>query len=197
MGTLGFTATTSLDGYVNDPSGDFQWSVPSDEVFQSHIDRLTSIKVEILGRKTYQLMQYWEQDPEDDSWGDAEREFARLWRGIDLVVVSSTLTDTDITGGRARLVSELSVEDVAEIVAATDGEVEIFGPTTAAPAIRAGLVQDFRFYVVPKIVGGGVRALPDDVTLDLQLVDSEHFGDGGPTFLHYWSRHSSGRSGTA
>lgn len=197
MGTLGFTATTSLDGYVNDASGDFQWSVPSDEVFQSHIDRLTSIKVEILGRKTYQLMQYWEQDPEDDSWGDAEREFARLWRGIELVVVSSTLTDTDITGGRARLVSELSVEDVAEIVAATDGEVEIFGPTTAAPAIRAGLVQDFRFYVVPKLVGGGVRALPDDVTLDLQLVDSEHFGAGGPTFLHYWSRHSSGRSGTA
>lgn len=183
MGTLSYTATMSLDGCVADAEGDFQWSGPNDEVFQLHLDRMAEVSTEVLGRRTYQLMTYWEAEPPGESWGDAEREFARDWCAIEKVVVSSTLSP-DALMGRSRLVPSLDLADLARIVEEAPGEVEIFGPTTAAPAIRAGMVRDFRLFIVPKIVGGGLRALPDGVRLDLSLVEHRAFGNGA-AYLHY------------
>jgi len=184
MGTLSYTATVSIDGYAADASGDFQWSAPGDEVFRFHTDRLAAISTEVLGRNTYLLMRYWESEPEGGAWDEAEREFARRWQALDRVVASSTLTEADLGPAPARLIRELGLDEIAEIVAAAPGEVEIFGPTTASAAIRAGMVRDFRFFVVPRIVGGGLRALPDDVRLDLRLVEHRIFGDG-VAYLHY------------
>src|SRR6185312_6482376 len=96
MGTLSYTATMSLDGYVADANGSLDWSVPDAEVFQFHVDRMTAVSTEILGRTTYLLMKYWETEPEDGSWDAAEREFARRWQGIEHVVASSTLTEDDL-----------------------------------------------------------------------------------------------------
>ena len=184
MGTLSYTATISVDGYAADADGNFDWSAPDDEVFQAHIGRMSEVSGEVLGRKTYELMTYWERD--DATWGEAEWEFARAWRNIDHFVASSTLTANDLVSKSARLFRELSLTELEKIVRVAPKEVEIFGPTTAAPAIRAGMVKDYRFFIVPKIVGGGLRAIPDDVRLDLTLVEQRTFGNGA-VYLHYTS----------
>lgn len=187
MGTLSYTATMSLDGYAADAEGDFQWSAPSGDVFQFHVDRMTAVSTEVLGRNTYLLMRYWETPPADGSWSAAEHEFARRWQAIDHVVASATLSRDNLASGDTRLVRELGLPELRQIVADAPGEVEIFGPTTASGAIRAGLVQDFRFFVVPMVVGGGLRALPEDARLDLTLVEHRVF-DNGTVFAHYQPR---------
>ncbi|WP_053384262.1 dihydrofolate reductase family protein [Leucobacter celer] len=184
MGTLSYTATVSIDGYAADADGDFQWSAPSGEVFQFHIDRMAAVSTEVLGRNTYRLMRYWDAEPEDEPWSAAEHEFARRWRELDLVVASSTLDPGDLPAEGVRLVRDLGLDDLARIVEDTPGEVEIFGPTTASEAIRAGMVRDFRFFVVPKIVGGGLRALPGDARLELSLIEHRIF-ENGTAYLHY------------
>lgn len=187
MGTLTYTAILSLDGYVADADGDFQWSAPDDPVFAVHVERLADVSTEVLGRKAFALMQYWETDPEDEVWSPAEHEFARRWRGIDKVVASSTLTQGEIGSGRTRLVPDLSVTELKRIVDGAEGVVEIFGPTVAAAAIRAGAVDEFQFFIVPKVVGGGLRALPDGVRLDLTLAEHRVF-DNGTAYLRYLGR---------
>lgn len=187
MGTLSYTTAMSVDGYVADASGDFQWSAPDEEVFQFHLDRMAAVSTEVLGRNTYRLMSYWESEPEDDPWGPLEREFARRWQNLTRIVASSTLTQEDLTSDRVRLVADLGLDDLERIVEEASGEVEIFGPTTASAAIRAGMVKDFRFFIVPKVVGGGLRALPDDADLDLSLADHRVFGNG-TAYLHYQAR---------
>lgn len=187
MGTLAYVATVSIDGYVADADGDFQWTGPTDEVFAVHLDRMAEVSTEVLGRKTYALMGYWDTYPDAEDRPAAEREFARRWRGIDKVVVSSTMTGEELTSDRARIVPDLSLVELQRVVEHAKGLVEIFGPTVAADAIRAGLIDDFRFFVVPKMVGGGLRALPDDVHLELSLAEHRIF-DGGTAYLRYLRR---------
>ncbi|UVE93922.1 dihydrofolate reductase family protein [Dietzia sp. B32] len=187
MGTLTFTATVSVDGYAADADGDFNWSAPSGEVFRFHVERLEPVVHEVLGRRTYQLMEYWQAPPEDDSWSPDEHEFARRWKSIPRTVVSSTLTVENLVSERDRLVPRLGLDTLRRIVDEAPGEVEIFGPTTAAEAIRAGVVSDFKLFVVPRVVGGGLRALPPDATLDLELVDHRVF-ENGTAYSHYRRR---------
>lgn len=183
MGTLSYTATVSLDGFVADAEGDFQWSAPDDEVFRFHVERMRPVSHEILGRNTYELMRYWYSDPDENEWGPDEREFARLWRELNHVVVSSTLTADDLESPRDRVLPRLDPGELQRIVDEAPGQVEIFGPTTAADAIRAGMVSDFTFFVVPKVVGGGLAALPQWARQDLELVDHRRFGD--TIYMHY------------
>lgn len=187
MGTLSYTATISLDGFVADENGDFQWAAPYEDVFAFHVDRMKEVSTEILGRNTYLLMKYWESEPDDGSWSDAEHEFARRWLELERVVVSSTLTPEDLGAKRIRLVRDLSLTQLEQIVEQASGEVEIFGPTTASAAIRAGLVNDFRFFTVPLVTGGGLRALPEGAHLDLHLVEHRIFTNG--TVYHRYQPH--------
>lgn len=187
MGTLSYTTFVSLDGYVADPGGDFQWSAPGDDVFRFHVDRLDSVSHEILGRKSYDLMRYWSAEPEDGAWSADEHEWARRWQGLGHTVVSSTLGPEDLESAQHRLLARLEMAELQRIVDDAAGEVEIFGPTTAAEAIRAGLVTDFRFFVVPMVVGGGLAALPADARLELELVENRTF-ESGTVYLHYHRR---------
>ncbi|WP_158726693.1 dihydrofolate reductase family protein [Tomitella fengzijianii] len=187
MGTLSYATTVSIDGYVADADGDFQWTAPDDTVFAAHLDRMAGVSTEVLGRKTYELMGYWDAYPDSADRPAAEREFARRWRAIEKVVVSSTMTPEGLTSDRARIVAELSLVDLQRIVERAEGVVEIFGPTTAEEAIRAGLVDEFHFFVVPRIVGGGLRALPARVRLDLTLAEHRVF-DGGVAYSLYRRR---------
>lgn len=177
MGRLRYTTAMSLDGYVADSTGDFQWAAPDPDIFDLHLSRMRQASVEVMGRRTHELMRYWEAPPEGEEWTPAEHEFTRLWRDLDKVVVSSSLGPDDV-GPRTRLVRRLGTEDVAALVAAVDGTVEIYGPTTAADVIRAGMVDEFEFLVWPVVVGGGLRALPDDARLDLRLVEHGVLGPG-------------------
>lgn len=184
MGTLSYTASVSLDGYVADSGGDFQWSAPGESVFRFHLERLEAVSHEVLGRNTYELMRYWSAEPHDGAWSADEHEWARRWRELEHTVVSSTLGPDDMESDRHRLLARLDMPELQRIVNDAPGEVEIFGPTTAAEAIRAGLVTDFRFFVVPRVVGGGLSALPADARLELELVESRTF-DSGTVYLHY------------
>ncbi|WP_080795692.1 dihydrofolate reductase family protein [Corynebacterium pacaense] len=191
MGSLSFSATVSLDGFAADRDGGIDWTVPDADLFRLHVERMAAVSTEVLGRRTFLMMKYWDSEPGDGSWGPDEREFARRWRGIEKIAVSSTLTGAEVGSGGARLISGLTLPGLARIVEDAPGEVEIFGPTTAAAAIRAGMVRDFRFFVVPRVLGGGLRALPDHADLELRLVEHQVFGSG-IVFLHYSSRDRGG-----
>lgn len=184
MGTLSYTVTMSLDGYIADTKGDFQWATPSPEIFDVHLQRMSEVSTEIMGRKTYELMQFWDTHPDSDQATPAEKVFGRLWQHINKVVVSSTLSPADMVADDDELVSQLDVERIRRIGQDADGVVEIFGPTTAADAIRAGLIERFEFFIVPIIIGGGLKALPDGVKSDLELVKQRIF-DNGTVYLQY------------
>lgn len=185
MGTLNYVANLTLDGYVADADGGFDWIPPNAAVFAAHVERLAEVSTEVLGRKTYLLMRHWETDHDD--FTPDEQEFARRWREVEKVVVSSTLTPADLGTSRARIVPRLDLAELRKIVDDAPGAVSIFGPTTAAEAIRAGLVDALELFVLPKVVGGGLRALPDDAELDLHLVDPRTFEDG-TLYLRYRRR---------
>lgn len=187
MGTLSYSTTMSLDGYIEDADGSFQWWEPSPEVFALHLARITEVSTEVLGRKTFRLMQYWEDLPDDADVTPDERAFGQHWRRIRKVVASSTLTHQDLRAGRVSLVPDLQLPELARIVAEAEGSVEIFGPTLAGPAMRAGMIDDFHLFVAPKVLGGGRRALPDGTQLSLKLAASRIFDDGS-AYLHYRAR---------
>lgn len=184
MGSLSYTATMSLDGYVTDASGDFRWTAPTEEIFDYHLKRVAGVSTEVLGRKSYQLMTYWEGDPEEEEWGEAKREFADCWQTLDVFVASSTIEDDDLGPNTPTVVRDLTLEELERIVAGASGEVEIFGPTVASDAIRAGMVKNFHFFVSPRMLGGGLRALPLGADLAVDLVERHEFGDG-TMYLHY------------
>lgn len=125
-----------------------------------HVERMAETSAEVLGRKTYDLMRYWESAPEDGSWTAAEHEFARRWQTIEKVVVSTTMSPDDLSSDRSRLIRELDTAELRQLTESAPGSVEIFGPTTAATAIRAGMVSGFRLFVVPVIVGGDCVPCP-------------------------------------
>lgn len=184
MGTLSYSTAVSLDGYVADASGDFQWSAPSEEIFAFHVERMAAVSTEVLGRKTYELMTYWNAVPSDDSWGPLEHEFSRRWQGIEHIVASKTMGTDDLDSEQDRLVQDLSLDVLEQIVQSAPGEVEIFGPTTASAAIRAGMVKEFSLFVVPKMIGGGLAAIPEGASLNLRLTQQRVF-ENGTAYLHY------------
>ena len=183
MGILSYAAVMSLDGYIADSDGDFQWATPSPEIFDAHLQRMSEVSTEIMGRKTYELMHFWDTYPDSDEATPAEKVFGRLWQHIDKIVASSTLSPTDMVADD-ELVPDLDVERVQRIGQEAEGVVEIFGPTTAADAIRAGLIERFEFFIVPIIIGGGLRAMPEGVQLDMQLIE-QHTFDNGTVYLRY------------
>lgn len=181
MADLVYTAITSLDGYVNDADGGFAWAEPDADVHAFVNDLERPVGTQLLGRRTYEDMQYWETAPLDGV-SDVEADFTRLWRAADKVVFSRTLDE--VTADRTTLVRELDPGDLAARKAAADRPLSIGGPTLAAHAFAAGLVDEVRLFLNPVVVGGGTPALPDGLRLDLSLVD-EHRFDNGVVFLRY------------
>jgi dihydrofolate reductase len=177
-----FSAMMSLDGYTADQDGAFDWNAPDEEVFAlvNELERTTGTY--LYGRRMYETMRYWE-DADLTGASDATREFAAIWRAADKVVYSTSLAE--VSTARTRI--ERSFDAGAVRALARDRDVSIGGPTLAAPAIRAGLVDDFQFFITPIIVGGGLRALPPGARVALDLVDERRFA-GGVAFLRYRPR---------
>jgi dihydrofolate reductase len=175
MARLVFASLTSLDLYVNDSHGDFDWAAPDAEVHAFVNDLERPIGTYLYGRRLYETMQVW--DTMDTSGEPPEMsEYAELWREADKVVYSTSLPD--VTTPRTRLERAFDPDAVRALVEAADRDVSIGGPTLAARAFAAGLVDDVHLFLNPVIVGGGTRALPDGVSLDLELVDERHFANG-------------------
>ena len=172
---LTYSAITSLDGYVADRDGRWDWSVPDEEVHAAVNDQERSVGTYLLGRRMYEVLVAWETMPTEGEPA-AIGDYAGIWRAMDKVVYSGTLAG--VSSARTRIERSFDPEAVRALVAAAPADVSIGGPTLAAQALRAGLVAEIRLFVSPAVVGGGTAALPDDLRLDLDLLDTRRFANG-------------------
>ncbi|MCQ1987819.1 MULTISPECIES: dihydrofolate reductase family protein [unclassified Arthrobacter] len=181
MGRLIYTSITSLDGYIADESGSFDWSMPDEEVhsFVNGLER--DVHTHLLGRRLYEVMAAWDAVPAEDE-PPAIHEYARIWQGADKVVFSRTLAG--LSAPRTRLEREFDPAAVRALVEASDGDVSVGGADLAGQALQAGLVDELQQLLSPVIVGGGKRFLPDGLRLDLELLEEKRFANG-VVFLRY------------
>ncbi|MFL5894294.1 MAG: dihydrofolate reductase family protein [Thermoleophilaceae bacterium] len=180
MAKLIYSAITSLDGYVADEHGDFDWAAPDAEVHGFVNDLERPVGTYLYGRRMYEVMAYWETVPDDEP--DVIRDFAEIWQAADKIVYSKTLED--VSSARTRIERELDPEAVRKLKAKARRDITVGGPELAGQAIAAGLVDEYQLLITPVIVGGGKRALPDDLRLQLELLDERRFGNG-VVFLRY------------
>jgi dihydrofolate reductase len=167
-----YSMSVSVDGYIADRDGAFAWTVPSDELFAFHLERVRGLGTHLCGRRLYETMLPWETDP---SMRETElgAEFADVWSALPKVVFSRTL---DSVEGNARLADTSVAEEVAAALGATDKDVEIGGATLAAAAIELGLVDELRIFRIPIVVGGGTPYLPPTTEdIPLNLIDTRTF----------------------
>jgi dihydrofolate reductase len=182
MGKLVYSMLTSLDGYVSDATGNFDWATPDAELHAFINDRSRSLGTCLLGRRMYETMVFWE-DPESVRGEPAEMvEYADIWQGYDKVVYSSTLSE--VASARTRVERVFDPEEVLALKEASALDSTIDGPTLAAHALRAGIVDEVAVYVCPVTVGGGNAFYPPDVRLDLGLEEERRFGNG-VVYLRY------------
>lgn len=182
MGRLIYSAMQSLDGYAADASGKFDWAEPDESVhtFANQLQR--PIATNLLGRRMYEVMSAWETLGTHDDEPAYIREFGELWRASDKVVYSTTLDS--VSGARTRIERAFEPDVILRMKGELAGDISIGGPTLAAQAIAAGVVDEYQLFVVPVIVGGGTRCLPDGIRLNLQLVDQRRF-DNGMVYVSY------------
>ena len=175
MGKLIYSANISLDGYVNDADGNFDWSAPDEEVHQAINDLMRPATTMLLGRRTYETLAVWETW---DVSGEPSviADFQKIWLGLDKIVYSTTLMD--VATSRTRIERTFDASAVASLVRSSAGDTVIGGPTLAAHAIRAGLVDEFHAFVAPVVVGGGTHWLPEGLRVDLKLCSAHEFGAG-------------------
>jgi dihydrofolate reductase len=187
MAKLIYSAIASLDGYVNDSEGNFDWAAPDEAVHAFVNDEERPVGTYLYGRLMYETMAVWEtlEDP-----APAMRDFAQIWRAADKIVYSRTL-DAPSTP-RTTLEREFDAGAVRRLKETSERDLSVGGPHLAAHAIRAGLVDECRLYLSPIVVGGGTRALPDEVRWPLQLLDERRFANG-VVYLRYGAS-TSGRS---
>lgn len=184
MAKLIYSAITSLDGYVADENGNFDWAAPDEEVHAFVNDLERPIGTYLYGRRLYEVMRVWET-LETSGASSAMRDFARLWRDADKIVYSQTLDAASTP--KTRLERTFSADAVSAMKAASQRDVSIGGPTLAAHAIAAGLLDEYRRFVSPAIVGGGTNWLPRGARIDLELVDERRF-NSGVVYLRYRKR---------
>jgi dihydrofolate reductase len=184
MATLVYSGITSLDGYVADKDGNFDWSVPDEEVHTVVNDLERPVGTYLYGRRMYEVMVAWEtislagQPP-------FMQDFAQLWRAADKVVYSRTLET--VSSARTRIERDFDPEAVRRMRASAGRDLSVGGPDLAAQAIRAGLVDELHLFVSPIMVGGGKQFLPDDARSEFELLDERRFGNG-VVHLHYRTR---------
>ena len=183
MAKLIYTAITSLDGYIEDEHGSFDWSAPDEDVHAFVNDLERRIGTYLYGRRLYETMVYWETAPADSP--AVELNYARVWRSADKVVYSTTLQET--ASARTRIERTFDADAVRAMKEAANADISVGGAELAAHGFRAGLVNEVRLLLNPVVVGGGKRALPDGVRLDLELLDERRFASG-VVYLRYATR---------
>ena len=182
MARLIYSAIMSLDGYVADTEGSFAWAAPDDEVHRCINDLERPIGTYLYGRRMYETMVYWETAPTQGDQPAVVHDFAHIWQGADKIVYSQALQT--VSSARTRLVHTFDPAAVEQLKAHAERDLSVGGPTLAAQALRAGLVDDCHLFVVPRVVGGGTAALPTGVRLRLALRDARRFASG-VMHLHY------------
>ena len=176
MARLIYSGITSLDGYVADADGDFEWSVPDEEVHTFVNDLERPVGTYLYGRRMYEVMLYWETARTVADQPPFMQDFAEIWQAADKIVYSKTLQT--VSSSRTRIERDFDPEAVRQMKASAGRDITVGGPDLAAQALKAGLVDECHLFVAPIVVGGGKQFLPDDVRLKLELLDERRFGNG-------------------
>ncbi len=180
--SLIYSAISSLDGYVEDAHGDFDWGAPDEEGNSLFNDLERPVGTYLYGRRMYETMLYWETAASDDSVSAVVRDFTRLWRTAEKVVYSRTLESA--SSGNTRIERTFDPEAIRRLKVALSHDLTVGGADLARQALEAGLVDELQLFVVPVIVGGGKPWLPRDLRLELELLDCRHFASG-VVFVRY------------
>lgn len=176
MAKLIYSAITSLDGYVADEDGKFDWSMPDAEVirFLNEIER--PVGTYLYGRGMYEVMAGWETAPTRENRSPTLQDFTQLWQAADKVVYSRTLEK--VSTSKTRLEREFDPDAVRHMKASADRDMSVGGPELAGQALKAGLVDECHLYLTPIVVGGGKPSFPDNLHLPLELLEERRFGNG-------------------
>jgi len=185
MAKLIYSAITSLDGYIADEDGNFDWAAPDEEVHAFVNDLERPVGTYLYGRRMYEVMAPWETDPTLADQSRVMRDFAQLWQAADKVVYSKTLETP--SSARTRIEPNFDPEAVRQMKTQAERDLTVGGPDLAAQAIKAGLVDEWHLFLTPIVVGGGTPSLPDKVRVKLELLDERRFGNG-VVFLRYRTR---------
>ncbi len=183
MAKLIYIINTSLDGYIEDAGGNFDWSEPDNVDHDFYTDLLRPVGTHLLGRRMYDMMKVWQEPPAD--WPQQMQDFARAWQDADKIVYSRSMAEPATP--RTRIEREFDPEAVRKLKASSARDLAIAGPELAAHAIAAGLVDEYHAVIWPVIVGGGKPWLPDGVRVNLEFVEERRLG-GGAVYLRYRTR---------
>jgi dihydrofolate reductase len=166
----------SLDGYIEDETGQFDWAAPDEEVHEFINDLVRLAGTHLYGRRMYETMAVWEDDSGFAAESGVTRDFAAIWQAADKIVYSGTLQTVDTA--RTRIERDFDPASIRQLKATSRKDISIGGPELATHAFRANLVDECQLFLAPIVIGRGKRALPDDVRLDLELLAERRFGNG-------------------
>ena len=181
MARLIYSAITSLDGYVADEDGNFDWSAPDEEVHTFVNDLERPVGTYLYGHRMYEVMVAWETMQLADQ-PPSIQDFAEIWQAADKIVYSKKLAT--VSSARTRIERDFDPEAIRQMKTTAERDLSVGGPDLAAQAIRAGLVDEYHLFLTPIVVGGGKQSLPDSVRVNLELLDERRFGNG-VVHLHY------------
>jgi dihydrofolate reductase len=176
MAKLIYSALASLDGYTADADGNFDWAAPDEDVHAFVNDLERPIGTYLLGRRMYDVMAYWETAHTLPDQSAIAQDYARIWKAADKVVYSRTLAT--VSSERTRIERDFDPDAIRQMKESAGHDISVGGPQLAAEAMRAGLVDELQLFLNPVVVGGGTRALPDEVHLQLDLLDEHRFANG-------------------
>jgi len=182
MAKLIYSAITSLDGYVEDEDGKFDWAAPDEEVHSFVNDLERGVGTYLYGRRMYEVMGAWETMDTSAEQPSVVQDYAEIWRAADKIVYSKSLET--VSSARTRIEHDFDPEAVRQLKAQAGRDISVGGPDLAAQAIKAGLVDEYHLFVTPIVVGGGKQSFPDNVRLNLELLGERRFGNG-VVHLHY------------
>jgi dihydrofolate reductase len=185
MARLIYSSIASLDGYVADGDGNFDWAAPDEEVHTYVNDLERQISMYLYGRRMYEVMVYWETAHTVADQPKFVQEFAEIWQAAEKIVYSKTLQA--VSSARTRIERHFDPEAVRTMKAAAGRDLSVGGPELATQAMKAGLVDECHLFVAPIIVGGGKQSFPDRFRMTLELLDERRFSNG-VIHLHYRTR---------
>ena len=186
MAKLIYSFLASLDGYIADDAGGFEWAVPDEEVLDFINETERDVGTYLYGRTMYEMMIGWENDPAVAQQSPKSAEFAQIWQAAEKIVYSRTLESASTK--RTRIERSFDPELVREIKAAAGHDLNISGAHVAASAWHAGVIDECNIFVAPMLVGGGKRMFPENLRQPLQLLDERRFRNG-MVFLRYAVTH--------
>jgi dihydrofolate reductase len=185
MAHLIYSAISSLDGYIEDMNGNFDWAAPDEEVHGFINDLERSAGTHLYGRRMYETLMVWETDPNLAADSPLMRDFAEIWQAADKFVYSRTLEA--VSTRKTQLERTFDPDTIRQLKEAVEQDILIGGPELAAYAFRSGLIDECHLFLTPIIVGGGKPCLPANVRLELELLEERRFGNG-MVFLRYRTR---------